>query len=60
MKGGFIVAKEMKFKLKGPVESLDSDETEDDGFSEDASDNPNALVTFSFASDSSLLLNELE
>ena len=50
------MAKKMNFSpkaLKGPVESLDYDDTEDDSFSDDAYDNSNVLVTFSFTNDSS-------
>ena len=54
------MAKKMNFSPKAPkspVESLDDDDTEDDGFSDDAYDNPNALVTFSFTNDSSKTTN---
>ena len=57
MKGGFNVAKKMNFSLKSPAQSLDADDAEEDGFSEKAGDNPNALVTFSFTNDSSKVTN---
>ena len=57
MIGGFNVAKKMNFSLKSPAQSLDADDAEEDGFSEKAGDNPNALVTFSFTNDSSKVTN---
>ena len=57
MNGGFIVTKKMTFSLKSPFQSLDGDDAGEDGFAENADDNPNSVVTFSFTNDSSKVTN---